>query len=82
VPYAKLFGVDGETVYFQHATSGEPIIFEDVNTVVTSLGHTRVAALEDELDGWAGEVHVIGDCATPRTAEEAVLEGLKVASAV
>jgi 2,4-dienoyl-CoA reductase-like NADH-dependent reductase (Old Yellow Enzyme family) len=82
VPYAKLFGVDGETVYFQHATSGEPIIFEDVNTVVTSLGHTRVAALEDELNGWVGEVHVIGDCATPRTAEEAVLEGLKIASAI
>ncbi len=82
VPYAKLFGVDGETVYFQHATSGEAIVFEDVNTVVTSLGHVRVAALEDELAGWNGELHVIGDCATPRTAEEAVLEGLKVASAI
>jgi 2,4-dienoyl-CoA reductase-like NADH-dependent reductase (Old Yellow Enzyme family) len=82
VPYARLFGVDGETVYFQHATSGEPIVFEDVNTLVASLGHRRVAPLEDELDGWSGEVHLIGDCATPRTAEEAVLEGLKVASAI
>ncbi len=27
-------------------------------------------------------VHLIGDCATPRTAEEAVLEGLKVATAL
>ena len=82
VPYARLFGIDGETAYFQHATSGEPMIFEDVNTVVTSLGHTRVATLEDELEDWPGEVHVIGDCATPRTAEEAVLEGLKVGSAI
>jgi 2,4-dienoyl-CoA reductase-like NADH-dependent reductase (Old Yellow Enzyme family) len=82
VPYARLFGVDGETVYFQHATSGEPMIFEDVNTLVTSLGHKRVASLEDELDDWTGELHLIGDCATPRTAEEAVLEGLKVATAI
>ena len=82
VPYARLFGVDGNTVYFQHATSGEPIVFEDVDTLVTSLGHDRVAELEDELDGWPGEVHLIGDCATPRTAEEAVLEGLKVATAL
>ncbi|MEX0807154.1 MAG: FAD-dependent oxidoreductase [Dongiaceae bacterium] len=82
VPYARLFGVDGDTAYFQHATSGEAMIFEGVETVVTSLGHTRVATLEDELEGWSGEVHLIGDCATPRTAEEAVLEGLKVASAI
>jgi NADPH-dependent 2,4-dienoyl-CoA reductase/sulfur reductase-like enzyme len=82
VPYARLFGVDGDTAYFQHATSGEAIVFEEVETVVTSLGHRRVAALEDELEGWSGEVHLIGDCATPRTAEEAVLEGLKVASAI
>ena len=82
VPYAKLFGVDGETVYFQHAASGEPMIFEEVNTLVTSLGHRRVASLEDELENWAGELHLIGDCATPRTAEEAVLEGLKVATAI
>ncbi len=82
IPYARLYGVDGDTVYMQHATSGEPIVFEDVNTLVASLGHERVATLEDELDGFAGEVHAIGDCVTPRTAEEAVLEGLKVAAAI
>src|SRR6185369_13072127 len=76
VPYARLYGVDGNSVYFQHATSGEPIIFEEVDTLVASLGHHRVAELEDELAGWAGEVHVIGDAQTPRTAEEAVLDGL------
>jgi hypothetical protein len=41
-----------------------------------------VAELEDDLAGWSGEVHVIGDAQTPRTAEEAVLEGLKVAAAL
>ncbi|MBL8709921.1 MAG: FAD-dependent oxidoreductase [Rhodospirillaceae bacterium] len=82
VPYARLYGIDGDTVYFQHATSGEPIIIEGVDTLVASLGHARVATLEEELAGWTGEMHVIGDCLTPRTAEEAVLEGLKAAAEI
>ena len=71
--YARLYGVDGDTVYFQHATSAEPMILEGIDTVVTALGHRRVADLETELVGWEGELHLVGDCATPRTAEEAVL---------
>jgi 2,4-dienoyl-CoA reductase-like NADH-dependent reductase (Old Yellow Enzyme family) len=82
IPYARLYGADGNTVYFQHATSAEPIILEGVDTLVTSYGHDRVGELEAELEGWGGEVQVIGDCATPRTAEEAVLEGLKAATAL
>jgi 2,4-dienoyl-CoA reductase-like NADH-dependent reductase (Old Yellow Enzyme family) len=78
IPYARLYGIDGDTAYFQHATSAEPIIFEGIDTLVTSLGHERQSELEDELADWDGELHVIGDCLTPRTAEEAVLEGLKV----
>jgi hypothetical protein len=50
--------------------------------LVASLGHERVDALADELEGWAGEIHMIGDCLTPRTAEEAVYEGLKVAAEI
>ena len=82
IPYARLYGVDGDTAYFQHATSGEPIIFEGVDTVVASLGHDSQSELEGEMDGWGGEIHVIGDCLTPRTAEEAVLEGLKVTAEI
>ncbi len=33
--------------------------------------------IERELEGWPGEVHLAGDCLAPRTAEEAVLEGLQ-----
>ncbi|MFZ5789582.1 MAG: FAD-dependent oxidoreductase [Pseudomonadota bacterium] len=82
LPYARLYGIDGDTVYFQHAASAEPIVMEGIDTVVASLGHRRVAELETALEGWAGEVHLVGDCATPRTAEEAVLDGLKVGSVV
>jgi 2,4-dienoyl-CoA reductase-like NADH-dependent reductase (Old Yellow Enzyme family) len=82
IPLVRLYGIDGETVYLQHATNGEPIVLEDVNTVVASLGHERVDGLADELETWSGEVHMIGDCLTPRTAEEAVFEGLKVAAEI
>jgi hypothetical protein len=82
IPYARLYGIDGQTVYCQHATSGAPILFEDVDTLITSLGHERAGTLEDELAETALETHVIGDALTPRTAEEAVLEGLKVGAAL
>lgn len=80
--YTRLFGADSGTVYFQHASSGEPIILEEVDTLILSQGHDRVAELEDALENWEGEVRVIGDALTPRTAEEAVLEGLKAAMAL
>ena len=80
IPYARVFGADADSVYFQHVTSGEPIIVEEVDTLVTALGHRSVTTLADRLEGWPGEVHAIGDCLAPRTAEEAVLEGLKVAA--
>ncbi len=80
IPYARVFGADGDSVYLQHVTSGEPIVVEDVDTLVTALGHRSVTSLADDLEGWPGEVRLVGDCLTPRTAEEAVLEGLKVSA--
>jgi 2,4-dienoyl-CoA reductase-like NADH-dependent reductase (Old Yellow Enzyme family) len=82
IPYARLFGADADSVYFQHAASGEPIVVAQVNTLVLSQGHEQVASLEAELAGYGGEVRVIGDALAPRTAEEAVLEGLKVGAAL
>lgn len=78
VPYAKLYGSDGSTIYMEHCASGEPLVFDGIDTMVISQGHDRLAELEAELVGFLGEVHVIGDALTPRTAEEAVLDGLKV----
>ena len=82
VPYARLFGADADSVYFQHATSGEPIIVDEVDTLVTSLGHLSVDTLAQALDDWSGQVLMAGDCLSPRTCEEAVLEGLKAGVAV
>ena len=80
IPYARVFGADRDSVYLQHATSGEPIVLDGIDTLVTSLGHRSQTALAEGLAGWRGELHEIGDCLAPRTAEEAVLEGLKVAA--
>ncbi len=82
IPYARLFGADEDTVYLQHTTSGEPIICEGVETLVLCQGHDAEGGLEEELAGLGLELHLAGDCLAPRTAEEAVLEGLKVGSAL
>ena len=82
IPMARLFGVDADTVYFQHTTSAEPIICAGMETLVLSQGHESVDRLAGDLADWPGAVHRIGDASAPRTAEEAVLDGLRVASAI
>jgi len=77
-----LFGADADTAYFRHATSGEPVLLEDTETLVLAQGHEAETALADALAGWAGEVHLVGDCLAPRTAEEAVFDGLKVGARI
>ena len=82
IPYVRLYGVDSDTVYLQHTTSNEAVLCEGSDTLVTSLGHQAKSELEIALANWQGEIHIIGDCLAPRTAEEAVLEGLRAGTAV
>ena len=79
IPYAKLYGADGQSVYCQHLSSQQPIVLEDVDTLVTALGHIGDRDLQTQLYGLATEVHAIGDCLAARSAEEAILEGLELA---
>jgi pyruvate/2-oxoglutarate dehydrogenase complex dihydrolipoamide dehydrogenase (E3) component len=79
VSYARLFGADGDTAYFQHTLSGEPIICENMDTLVIAQGHQPVITLEQELADSGVEVVLVGDCLSPRSAEEAVYEGLMAA---
>lgn len=80
--YARLTGADEDTSYFQHASGGHAVEFHDTDTLVVCYGHRSVSHLYDELEGGETEVHCIGDAMTPRTAEEAVLEGLTAGCAV
>ena len=82
IPYARLFGADGDTVYFHHNGSGEPIICEGVDTLVIAQGHKQNTRLEEEIYGLGVETHLIGDGLSPRSAEEAVYEGLMAAREV
>ncbi len=77
--YSRLYGADGDTVYFYHNASGEPIMAEGVDTLVLAQGHKQITTLEDQLRGMDLETHMVGDCLSPRSAEEAVYEGLMVA---
>ncbi|MDH4563308.1 FAD-dependent oxidoreductase [Pseudomonas sp. BN411] len=77
-PYARLYGCDDNTVYMTHAACGEPMLFEEVDTLVLCQGHQPVDDLGSELEGLV-EFRRIGDCLAPRTVEEAIYEGLKLA---
>ena len=82
IPHVRLFGIDPEDAYFQHTLSGEPVVLEAVDTLVTALGHTPNTELERALKELAVPHHVIGDSLSPRTAEEAILEGLKIGASL
>lgn len=80
--YARAFGVDDDTVYFHHTAGGEPMILDGVDHLVLACGGVPNVSPEDE-DRWHGlPVTLIGDCLAPRTAEEAVYDGLKSAMAI
>jgi NADPH-dependent 2,4-dienoyl-CoA reductase/sulfur reductase-like enzyme len=76
IPYARLYGADGDTVYFHHNASGEALICEAVDTLVIAQGHRQNTKLEEETNDLEIETHLVGDCLSPRSAEEAVYEGL------
>ena len=82
LPDARLHGVDGDTAFLLHATSGDPIIRDGVDTVVLATGHAAETRLERELEGLDCPVHLVGDCLSPRSAEEAIHEGFMAGRAV
>jgi pyruvate/2-oxoglutarate dehydrogenase complex dihydrolipoamide dehydrogenase (E3) component len=82
LPYMRLYGSDADSVYLQHVGSGEAVVIDKVDTLVLCTGHTPVDELSDTLEDMDVEVRVIGDAASPRTAEEAVYEGLSVAAEI
>jgi len=76
IPYSRLFGVDNDSVYLQHTLSNEAIVCDGVDTLVLALGHSSNTELEAILKNLRVEYHLVGDCMSPRTAEEAVYEGM------
>lgn len=75
--HMRLFGADEDAVYFQDVLTGAPVIVEGYDTLVTALGHASDDGLAASLADVGFDVRLIGDALAPRTAEEAVYEGLQ-----
>ena len=82
LPYMRLFGVDGHTVYLSHIVSGKAVVIDDIDTVVLAGVLAPLTELEASLKASELEMHFAGDCLAPRSAEEAVYEGLLVGRAI
>ncbi len=81
-PYMRLFGTAGGSVFLQHVPSGEAVEVEGVDTLVLCLGHQPEDDLSEAVTALGIELHMAGDCLAPRTAEEAVFDGLRAGVAV
>lgn len=82
VMHARLFGADDGSVYFQNTVSDEPMIVDDVDTLVLSMGVRPLDKLAQSLDAAGINYSAIGDCVVPRTAEEAIYEALMAANEI
>ncbi|MEM9667431.1 MAG: FAD-dependent oxidoreductase [Pseudomonadota bacterium] len=78
---ARIFGFDEGTAYFQHTANGEPLVLEDVDTLVMCNGVRRNDTLVHQLSDWQDRIHVIGDCMDPLDAEFAILGALMTVAA-
>jgi hypothetical protein len=81
----RVFGADTSAVFLQDALTEEAVVIENASLVL-AYGHQPADALLTELeaDAAAGGYRVVaaGDVLSPRTIEEAVLEGLRTAYAL
>ena len=72
--HLRLRGVDSDDTYFQHTLSEQPVILNDVDTLVTAFGSEATNTLEKDLRNKVqSELYVIGDALSPRSVEEAIL---------
>jgi hypothetical protein len=78
-PFMRFYGAENRTAYFIHTAAQEPITFEDIDTVVLCAPNRMVDGLAKHARSLGIACHLIGDALSPRTAEEAVYEGLVAA---
>lgn len=81
-PWLRLYGADGRTAWFIHTPSREAVMMEDVDTIVLNVPNEPEAPLVPALEALGIPFHLAGDALSPRTAEEAVYEGMKAGLAV
>jgi len=79
IPYARFYGGMDGTAFFQHMTSAEAIVCEEVDTIVSCYAAATDRSCDWIVPSASMAVSRIGDAIAPRTVEEAVLEGLQLA---
>ena len=77
LPHLALIGLGDGVARFRHTLSAREVHLFDVDTLVPAEGPVSETRLEEELADYPGIIRLAGDCLSPRTAEEAVLEGLR-----
>ena len=82
VVHARLYGADGDSVYFQNTLTDEPIIADGVDTLVLSMGVRSDNRLAESLDAAGIEYHTLGDCVTPLSAEEAIYDAFTLVNEI
>jgi 2,4-dienoyl-CoA reductase-like NADH-dependent reductase (Old Yellow Enzyme family)/ribulose 1,5-bisphosphate synthetase/thiazole synthase len=86
-PTTRLFGADSSAVFLQDVLTGDAVVIEDTAALVLAQGQVPEDGLLSELEaevaaGASFTVQAVGDVLSPRTIEEAVLEGLRAAVAI
>jgi len=79
LPFMRLYGVDGSSAFLIHTAAQESLIIENLDTVVTVYPGVPEVELAKAAKSLCARVELIGDAMSPRTAEEAVFEGLTAA---
>ena len=87
LPTMRLFGADAGAVFLQDVLTEDGVVIEDAAALVLAQGHVPADELLIELEADAASdgayvVLAAGDVQSPRTIEEAVLEGLRAGVAV
>jgi 2,4-dienoyl-CoA reductase-like NADH-dependent reductase (Old Yellow Enzyme family) len=78
-PFMRLYGAENRAAYFIHTAAQEAVVFEDVDTLVVCAPNRPVDGLARDAEELGIKAYLIGDALSPRTAEEAVYEGLVAA---
>ena len=66
---------DGQGAVVRHNCFVEERLVKDIDTVVVAAGADPINGLSLELRGAVPQIHTIGDANTPRTVQEATLQG-------
>lgn len=81
-PFLSLAAFDDATAYMTNIASGEIVEIDGIDTLIPVVARQSVRGLGDALAGMGASIRWIGDSASPRTAEEAILEGMEAAERI